>query len=139
MKPAPILLDTCAALWLSTREIELTPDAVEAIAEADKADVPVLISPITAWEVGQLVAKGRIALSQTPQQWFGALLESGLVLAEMSPDTLIASSFLPASDLRDPADRILAATARLQGYRLMTRDRPLLAYGQAGHLQTIPC
>lgn len=139
MKPAPILLDTCAALWLSTREIELTPDAVETIAEADEADVPVLISPITAWEVGQLVAKGRIALSQTPQQWFAVLLESGLVLADMSADTLIASSFLPASDLRDPADRILAATARLQGYRLMTRDRPLLAYGQAGHLQTIPC
>ena len=139
MKPSPILLDTCAALWLSTREIELTPDAVETIAEADEADVPVLISPITAWEVGQLVAKGRIALSQTPQQWFAALLESGLVLAQMSPDTLIASSFLPASDLRDPADRILAATARLQGYRLMTRDRPLLAYGRAGHLLTIPC
>jgi len=139
LRPAPILLDTCAALWLSTREIELSPAAVDAITDADKADVPVLISPITAWEVGQLVSRGRVALSQTPQNWFAALLESGLTLAEMSPDTLIASSLLPASDLRDPADRILAATARLNGYRLMTRDRPLLAYGRAGHLQAMPC
>ena len=139
MNPAPILLDTCAALWLSTREIGLKPPALDAIVEAEKADVSILVSPITAWEVGQLVARGRLSLSLTPQHWFSALLESGARLAEMSSDTLIASSFLPASDLRDPADRILAATARRNGYRLMTRDRPLLAYGQAGHLNAIPC
>jgi PIN domain nuclease of toxin-antitoxin system len=41
--------------------------------------------------------------------------------------------------LRDPGDRIIAATARLYRYRLMTRDGPLLAFGQEGHVETIAC
>jgi len=60
-------------------------------------------------------------------------------LADMSPDVLIASSFLPGTPPRDPADRILAATAREYGYRLMTRDTPLLAYARQGHLQALAC
>jgi PIN domain nuclease of toxin-antitoxin system len=76
----------------------------------------------------------------SPQRWFERLLEApGLRLADMSPDVLIASSFLPGVPPRDPADRILAATAREQGYRLMTRDTPLLAYARQGHLQALSC
>jgi PIN domain nuclease of toxin-antitoxin system len=57
----------------------------------------------------------------------------------MSPAVLIASSSLPGNPPRDPADRIMAATAREYGYRLMTRDRPLLTYGEEGHLQVVSC
>jgi PIN domain nuclease of toxin-antitoxin system len=63
-----------------------------------------------------------------------------LALTSLMPDVLIAASFLPASDaLRDPADRILAATAREYGHRLITRDRKLLDYAAEGHLQAIEC
>jgi PIN domain nuclease of toxin-antitoxin system len=57
----------------------------------------------------------------------------------MSPDVLIASSFLPGKPPRDPADRIIAATARDLGATLITRDRALLGYGNQGHLSVAGC
>jgi PIN domain nuclease of toxin-antitoxin system len=61
------------------------------------------------------------------------------LLADMPPDVLIASSFLPGVPPRDPADRIIAATARDLGATLITRDRALLAYGGQGHLNVVAC
>jgi PIN domain nuclease of toxin-antitoxin system len=52
---------------------------------------------------------------------------------------LIASSFLPDIAVKDPADRILVATARELGLTLMTRDRALLAYAEAGHVKAVGC
>jgi PIN domain nuclease of toxin-antitoxin system len=57
----------------------------------------------------------------------------------MPPSVLVGSSFLPGPALRDPADRIIAATARTFDLRLMTRDRPLLEFASAGHVQAIAC
>lgn len=133
----PILLDTCAALWVA--EGALSEGAVAAIVEADEAGVPVLVSPITAWEIGLLVARGRITLPIDAKRWFSSMLDAGVQLASLPPEILIDASFLPPPIHGDPADRMLAATAREYGYRLMTRDRPLLEYGAAGHLQVIAC
>ncbi len=135
---APILLDTCALLWISNNE----PIAKSAMAElqaGDDAGEPLMASPISAWEIGNLVSRGRLVLRMEPGHWFQRALDAGVQLAPMPPDVLIASAFLPASTLRDPADRILAATARAFGYRLMTRDGPLLAYAAAGHLRAVAC
>ena len=90
--------------------------------------------------MGLLAARGRVNLLMTPQRWFERLLEApGLRLSEMTPNVLIASSFLPGKLPGDPADRIIAATAREYGYKLVTRDRPLLEYAKQGHIQAIPC
>jgi len=62
-----------------------------------------------------------------------------LMLSELSPDLLIDSSFLPGEPPRDPADRIIITTAREGGMSIMTRDRQILAYAEAGHVQAIPC
>jgi PIN domain nuclease of toxin-antitoxin system len=62
-----------------------------------------------------------------------------MALAELSPQILIASSFLPGDPPTDPADRIFAATAREYGYTLVTRDRPLLDYAEQGHLKALAC
>jgi PIN domain nuclease of toxin-antitoxin system len=135
----PILLDTCAAIWL-TRGEQLARPAVAALNEAIETGAPSYISPITAWEVGMLVARGRVKLLITPQRWFARLFEAPNVhLADMSADVLISSSFLPGSPPRDPTDRILAATAREYGAALMTRDRALLEYGEQGHVRIIAC
>jgi PIN domain nuclease of toxin-antitoxin system len=138
VRPPPILLDTCAAIW-TTGEGELSAPAEQAIAEAEAAGAPLLVSPITAWEVGLLVSRNRLALTTEPKTWFNSLVAAGVELAELTPELLIDSSFLPSCPLRDPADRVLAATARAGGFRLMTRDRPLLDYGAAGWLKTIAC
>jgi len=135
----PLLLDTHAAVWISQNE-ELAEPAIRALDNAEDEGVPVLISPITAWEVGLLVARGRLALPTDPDTWFEKLLEApNTQLAEMSPKVLIASSYLPNAPVKDPADRILIATAREHGFTLITRDRALLAYAAAGHLRAIGC
>lgn len=135
----PILLDTCAAIWLLDGQ-PLSQAADDALDEAERSGVPTYVSAATAWEVGMLVAKGRLRLPVTPQRWFARLFEfPGVRLADMSPDILMASSFLPGTPPNDPADRIFAATARDLGATLITRDRPLLEYGKAGHMGVLVC
>ena len=134
----PILLDTCAAIWLQAGSaFRLEGEA--ALQEAQKIGTQVLVSPITAWEIGLLVSKGRLILSLPPLTWFDQLLELGVDLAPLTPDILIASSQLPGTPLRDPADRIIAATARAMRYRLITRDRPLLEFAASGQVEAIAC
>ena len=136
---APLLLDTCAIIWIANEQT-VADGALDGLRRAHAAGEAVYVSPITAWEIGLLVARGRMNLLMTPDRWFERLLQApGLRLAEMSPDLLIASSFLPGSPPRDPADRIIAATAREYGYRLVTRDRPLLDYAEQGHIQALVC
>ena len=116
---APLLLDTCATIWITNEEPISLPTS-EAIRRAREDDEPIFVSPITAWELGLLVSRGRMIL-------------------QMPPELLIASSFLPGTPPRDPADRILAATARQYGYALVTRDRLLLDYAEQGHIQALAC
>jgi PIN domain nuclease of toxin-antitoxin system len=134
-----LLLDTCAVIWLTNAD-PISDEASDALQQTRDSGESVYVSPITAWEMGLLAARGRVNLLMTPQRWFERLLEApGLRLSEMTPNVLIASSFLPGKLPGDPADRIIAATAREYGYKLVTRDRPLLEYAQQGHIQAIPC
>jgi PIN domain nuclease of toxin-antitoxin system len=136
---APLLLDTCAAIWFAENQ-RMSAPALETLDHAFEAGVPVFVSPITAWEIGLLVARGRMGFHIAPQLWFRRLMDvSGMELAVLSPDVLLAASFLPGTPPRDPADRILAATARECGYVLVTRDRPLLEYASQGHIKALPC
>jgi PIN domain nuclease of toxin-antitoxin system len=136
---APLLLDTCAAIWLSEAQ-RLAEKATNVLEEAYDAGIAVYVSPITAWEIGLLISRGRLSILIKPQLWFEQLFDVlHFRLAEMSPDLLIASSFLPGLPPRDPADRIIATTAREFGYMLITRDRPLLDYAAQGHLQAVTC
>src|ERR1700733_8127148 len=134
----PLLLDTNAAIWLSRDELKAS--ASEKLDEAARIGVATYLSPITAWEAGQLVSRNRLSLGATPQRWSARILAMpNIHLAELSPDILIASSFLPGMPPRDPADRILLATARHIGATLITRDRQLLKYGEEGQVSTIAC
>lgn len=135
----PILLDTCAAIWIAEDE-KLEQAAVDLLDSVAEAGVATYVSPISAWEVGLLVARERLTLLITPQRWLRRLLElPNVQLADISPELLIESSFLPGQPPRDPADRILAATARDLGATLITRDRMLLDYGEQGHIRAVAC
>jgi len=136
---APLLLDTCAVIWVAEDQ-PISERAALALDEAHATDQFVYVSPITAWEIGLLVARGRLTMIVKPQLWFGRLLDvANMRLADMSPDLLISSSFLPGEPPRDPVDRIIAATAREYGYTLMTRGRLLLGYAEQGHIQAVCC
>lgn len=135
----PLLLDTCAAIWL-VAGAKVAETAEDALDNASDAGETIYVSPITGWEVGLLAWKGRFASPHSPRAWFEKLLAvEGVRLAELSPSILIDSSFLPGSPPRDPSDRIIIATARDQGLTVMTRDRPILDYSRAGHVLTLPC
>ena len=134
-----ILLDTCAAIYIMEKGA-MRQAAVAAIDEAYDRGEKVLVSPITAWEAGMLASKSRFRSHYAPQRWWSLL--TGLpqiALAELSANILLESSFLPGKIHRDPADRIIAATAREYGLTVMTRDAALLDYGRQGHLSVLAC
>ena len=134
-----ILLDTCAIIWLAHGD-KIADAAVALLAETTRTGAPSYISAISAWEVGLLVSRQRLHLGTTPERWFARLFDApNIHLAELSPDRLLAASFLPGKPPRDPADRIIAATARDLGATLVTRDRALLDYGAQGHVRIVAC
>jgi len=123
-----------------TERTRMAPAAVETLQAATEGGEITYVSPITAWEVGMLSSRGRLQLLIRPERWFSNLFEvPGVRLAEMSPDVLIASSFLPGKPPKDPTDRIIAATARELGATLITRDRALLDYGAQGYVAVLEC
>jgi len=133
------LLDTCAVIWIANDDGLQEPASSELPKACDRGS-RLFVSPMTAWEIGMLVAKGNIALTISPDIWFERFCEQqGVALADMSPSVLVASTMLPGTPPTDPVDRILVATVREFGYTLVTRDRHLLEYGTKGHIKTIKC
>ena len=134
-----LLLDTHAAIWLVEGQ-SLSNAAKEALATATANQENAFVSPMTAWEIGMLSARGRVRMPLTPLLWFERLATSpGIALADLPARVLIASSFLPGSPPRDPVDRILVATAREGDYRLVTRDKELLDYAHQGYVKALAC
>ncbi len=134
-----LLLDTCALIFVTMNEPE-SGKARAAMQRAYEVGDPVFVSPISAWEIGLLVSIGRLNLSLPPNRWFDSVMQKpGIALADLSTNVLIAASFLPDTAVRDPADRILVATAREYDFTLVTRDRKLLAYADKGHIQALVC
>ncbi len=133
------LLDTCAVLW-TAHHAPLREPAASEMQDAYRRGARLVVSPITAWEIAMLVAKGKIALALDPEPWFQRFCElPPVALASMPTSVLVASTTLPGRPPRDPADRIIIATARAFGYVLATRDAEILEYGSQGHARVMEC
>ena len=132
-----LLLDTCAAIWLVDGD-PLSEHAARAI-EVRKSG-GVFISLVSAWEFGMLSARGRTRWLTKPLDVYRGLV-SVLAAGEvpLSDEILVASSYLPGSPPPDPFDRIVIATARHHGLTVLTRDRRILAYAEAGHVAALAC
>jgi PIN domain nuclease of toxin-antitoxin system len=134
---SPVLLDTCTFSWLMDGE-PLSDASRDALLVARSSRSGIYVSPVTAWELGTLIAKGRYQITLTPEVWFDTLLAvPGVKLAALTPQLLLSSTALPGNPPNDPAGCILAATARTHGYTLITRDRLLLDYARQGHITAI--
>lgn len=135
----PVLLDTCAAIWLMNGD-PMSAASLDAVTAAQAENIGVYVSPMTSWEIAALAAKNRLRLSLSPEAWFDALLGlAGVRLAAMPPTLLIASASLPGEPPRDPVDRIIAATGRAFGYVVITRNGELTRYARAGHIELVEC
>lgn len=130
-----LLLDTHVWLWLVNKESDqLSKTCLKKVEAAERLGV----SAISVWEVGMLEARGRIQLQKTCIDWVReALSAPKLSLLPLTPEIAIESSRLPGTVHGDPSDRILAATSRLTGASLVTKDRQLLIYGQQSFISVI--
>jgi PIN domain nuclease of toxin-antitoxin system len=137
MPMSGLLLDTHAFVWLLEGNERLGSGARKAIqAAAEAGDLHV--SAITPWEIAMLVNKGRLRFRRDVGEWMGkALNQPGIALAPLSPAIAVASARLPGEIYKDPADQIIAATARHLGARLVTADALLLAYAKAGYVDAL--
>ena len=121
-----ILLDTHVLLEVTGNQepTHFGPASVSAVDEAWLRH-EVAVSAISFWEIGLLVEKGRIRLSNSVGNIRTTLLEHGV--QEIPVDGTIAMLAAALEDFhRDPADRIIVSTALLTGHRLLTRDRKIL-------------
>lgn len=119
---APYLLDTHIWVWYVAASERLPRSLRGAI---DDASGNVWLSPISVWELGMLHARGRVELEGGPRAWVTRAL-SRFPLAEASLTTDIAlRSHEVDLDHRDPADRLLAASALVHGLTMMTVDERL--------------
>lgn len=134
-----LLLDTCAVIWLS-EGAKVAPAALSAINNVTKNGGTIFLSPVSAWEIGMLVAKGRVRLRLDPAAAYRALLKLPKVEeVALTAEILVTSSFLPGRPHNDPFDRVIVATARERGLTIVTRDRAILAYAEAGNVAALEC
>jgi PIN domain nuclease of toxin-antitoxin system len=134
---APILLDTHYWIWMQLGSEQFTGKARRAI-ESAAAEGGLLLSVISVWELGMLEAKHRIQLRSPCEQWVReALATPGLTLVSLTPEIALDSSRLPEPFQGDPADRIIVASARRMGARLLTRDKRLIEYGRSRHVALV--
>lgn len=138
MNENAILLDTHIWIWLSLGIDRLANTrGLEAIERA-KQGGRIHLSIISIWEMGALVAKGRIQVRQNLQDWIrNATAIRGFRLEPISLGAAIECTRLPGKFYSDPADQILVATARELDVPLVTADSRILAYAQSGHLKVI--
>ena len=122
-----ILLDTHVWWWSLAETKNLSKKAITLIKQA-KTDER-FISSISIWEFAMMVAKKQIELKISPAKWLSrAIDETGIVVIEQSPDIATDSCSLPGEFHKDPADRIIVATARVHNLSLLTKDQKILDY-----------
>jgi len=131
------LLDTHAWFWLVNGDLKLAPSARLQVEAAARRGV-LYVHAISVWEIALLAAKRRVLMNRPIREWVSrALALPGLGLVPLNPEIAIESANLPGEIHRDPADRMIAAAARLLHLTLVTRDQTLLAYARAGHLRAL--
>lgn len=129
-----ILLDTCALLWLSIDQEQLTNKAKQAI---EKYAGNLYVSSISACEIGVKYSKGLLKLSSPALPWFEeALAWHGISEIPVNSKIAVQATLLPPIH-RDPADRIIIATAIEKSLTILTADRHIHAYGEQLDLKVI--
>jgi len=116
------LLDTHAWIWWIDQDRRLGAAAIAAL-DALSGDERPFLSDISLWEVATLVERGRLSLDIPFAEWLESAAHPRSVrIVPITTAIAAAVAELPASFHRDPADRVIVATARVLGVPLLTRD-----------------
>jgi PIN domain nuclease of toxin-antitoxin system len=122
-----LILDTHIWVWWNQDDPQLSLCQKTAIEDARGKGIG--ICTISLLEIARLVQRGRIALPKPTHEWFDmALTQEGIMLISITPEIAIGSVALPDTFHKDPADRLIVATARAYNCPLVTADKEILAY-----------
>ena len=120
-----IILDTCGLIWLVNHGGELTKKTLNII---EKSDI-VYVSAASAIEIGCKYALGKLELLLPAEEWYAeALSHHDLIEVSINGKIGLLSSQLPMHH-RDPADRLIIATAKLKNVAVVTHDSRFENYG----------
>ena len=119
------LLDTCALIWLGMGGGALGPAARKRISVAAQ----LCYSSISVWEIARLKGEGKLRIPVAPDVFMSDLVEAyGLTSLPPTDSIMLRAAQLP-SHHRDPADRIIIATALVHGLAVVTGDEKFPQYG----------
>lgn len=119
------LLDTHTWVWWICGDSRLTARERETLDNLPPTARPVL-SEISLWEVAMLVNLGRLELDMDLERWLAVASAPATVeLARITPAVASEVARLPEMFHRDPADRLIVATARVMKLRVLTRDQKI--------------
>ena len=119
-----ILLDTHVVVWLTVDPSKLSANAWTAVEEARRVGEGIAVSAITLLELATLATKGRLSLNISLES-FLQQIETRFTVLPISGRACARTVGLPATFPKDPADRIIASTALVEGLALLTADRAL--------------
>jgi PIN domain nuclease of toxin-antitoxin system len=137
MNDSKLLLDT--HIWF---RYQVTPKLLRS-ATADVIDHAALrnavfVSAISVWELAMLERDGKLELNGGADRWSQqALSKPGISLLPLSPQIAVASVYLPQPMHKDPSDRILVASARVDGLTLVTSDKKILNFAKTTGLSCL--
>ena len=121
-----VLLDTHILIyWLGT-DLRLSVEQKRVLEQASPEN-PLWVSDITLWEIATLYNLKRLSFHLPIRDWLEAATAPPLVQrVGISPAIAAAVAALPSSFHRDPADRIIIASAQLLGATLLTHDKQII-------------
>ncbi len=136
-----ILLDTNALIRLIDGG-PIRSTAREIITKAADAGL-LAVSATCAWEIGLLetrTGRSRTIFGGDARRWFHrAVISARLRVLNFDIETAFEATYLPGGMHRDPSDRWIVATARLNDATLITADRRILDYAALGHVRALVC
>lgn len=116
-----ILVDTHVVVWLALEPANVSKKARAAIEQTRHSGQGAAISDITLLEIAQIERKGRIKLSSSLET-FLAEIEGRFIVLPITAQVCVRAMGLPAVYPKDPADRVIGATALVEGVPLVTAD-----------------
>jgi PIN domain nuclease of toxin-antitoxin system len=127
-RPLLILVDTNIVLWVAFDAARLSKRAKATLDEARRTGEGLAISDITLLELAMLASKKRIPLDVSLES-FLSQVEARFSVLPMNARICASAFSLPAESFKDPADKIIAATASANGLALITADREIRKSG----------
>ena len=116
-----ILLDTHVVVWLAGEEYRLSSKAKTVIDKSRQTEQGLAISDFTLYELSTLYRKKQFTLAISPESFLSDV-ERRFVVLPITSRICVGALSLPASYPKDPADRIIGATALVEGLTLVTAD-----------------